>query len=128
MIFLLNGGIHREQRLLSQDRIEEIHTPHEVEGSPYGPIVNPLTTLVAYCLGWIAHEYEGHKIVEHPGSNFGSSVVALLPKENIGVFVSSNATYSLDSDRMVSALKFTAFDYALGLEGRDWDKLLNGER
>jgi hypothetical protein len=38
----------------------------------------------------------------------------------VGVFVSSNANYSLDSDRMVSALKFTALDYALGLPPTDW--------
>ena len=119
MLFLLNGGIQGEQRLLSQDRIEETHTPQEVEGSPYGLVVNPFTSLVAYCLGWMAHEYEGYKIVEHPGSNFGSSVIALMPKDNIGVFISSNANYSLDSDRMVSALKFAAFDFALGLEGRN---------
>lgn len=127
MLFLLNGGTSEGRQLLSQDRIEEMHTPQEVEGSPYGPVMNPLTKLVAYCLGWIAHEYEGRKIVEHPGSNFGSSVVALMPGEGIGVFVSSNANYSLESDRMVSALKFTAFDFALGLQVRDWRALLSSE-
>lgn len=120
MLFLLTGGMHQGRRLLRQDRIEDMHTPQEVEGSPYGPVINPQTELIAYCLGWIAHEYAGCKIVEHPGSNFGSSVVALMPGEGIGIFVSSNATYSLESDRMVSALKFSAFDFALGLQGRDW--------
>lgn len=127
MLFLLNGGTSEGRQLLSQERVEEMHTPQEVEGSPYGPVINPLTKLVAYCLGWIAHEYEGRKIVEHPGSNFGSSVVALMSGEGIGVFVSSSANYSLESDRMVSALKFTAFDFALGLRGRNWRALLSKE-
>lgn len=114
MLFFLANGKHNGRELLSPDRIAEMHTPHEVEGSPYGAVVNPDALVVAYCLGWIAHEHRGRKVVEHPGSNFGSSVVALMPEAGIGVFVSSNATYSLDSDRMVSALKFAALDYALG--------------
>lgn len=34
--------------------------------------------------------------------------------------MSSAANFPLDSDRMVSALKFAAFDYALGRSPRDW--------
>lgn len=127
MSFLVNGGVHEGRQLLSRNAIQEMYTPQEVEGSPYGPVMNPLTKLVAYCLGWIAHEYDGHMIVEHPGSNFGSSVVALMPAEAVGVFVSSNANYSLASDRMVSAMKFTAFDFALELRSRDWKKLQSSE-
>ena len=124
MLFLLGSGTVGNRQLLKPERIREMHAPQEVEGSPYSPIVNPTTGLVAYCLGWITHEYDGRQIVEHPGSNFGSSVVALMPHQNVGVFVSSNATYSLDSDRMVSALKFIAFDHALGIPGPDWPTLL----
>ncbi|MEW6753922.1 MAG: alpha/beta fold hydrolase [Candidatus Latescibacterota bacterium] len=127
MLMLLNGGRIDGRRLLRPERIEEMHAPQEVEASPYGPVMNPLGSLVCYCLGWIAHDYEGRRIAEHPGSNFGSSTVALMPSEGIGVFVSSGATYSLDSDRMVSALKFEAFDLALGLPGRDWQALLGSE-
>ena len=58
--------------------------------------------------------------MEHPGSSAGSSVLALVPAEDVGVFVSSSATYSLGSDRMVSALMMTALDLALGLPIRDW--------
>lgn len=128
MLFLLGTGTTDGKRFLTPERIREMHAPQEVEGSPYSSIVNPTTELVAYCLGWVAHEYDGRKIVEHPGSGFGSSVVALMPSEHAGVFVSSNANYSLDSDRMVSALKFIAFDYALGARGRDWRALLTAPR
>jgi CubicO group peptidase (beta-lactamase class C family) len=120
MLFLLSSGTVAGRQILRPERLRELFTPHGAEGSPYSPVVNPTTSLVRYCLGWITHDYAGHTVVEHPGSNFGSSVVALLPQDGVGVFVSSNANYSLESDKMVSALKFVAIDYALGLERRDW--------
>lgn len=120
MRFVLSGGTADGRSLLDSALIAELHEPRGVEGSPYGPVVSPFGGLVAYCMGWIAHDFEGHRVVEHPGSNFGSSVVALVPDAGVGVFVSTAATYSLDSDRLVSALKFAALSYALGITQRDW--------
>jgi CubicO group peptidase (beta-lactamase class C family) len=109
---------------IDDDVLHELFTPQEIDRGPYSSVINPLSGLVAYGLGWFAHEYAGSMIMEHPGSNFGSSVVAVLPGRGIGVFLSSGATYSLDSDRMVSALKFASIDYALGAPPRDWITLL----
>jgi CubicO group peptidase (beta-lactamase class C family) len=111
---------------ITRATLEELFTPQEVDRSPYQSLVSPLSGLVTYCLGWIAHEYQGEVILEHPGSNFGSSVLAIMPSQEIGVFVSSNANYSFDSDRMVSALKFAAIDHALGQPTRDWIALMSG--
>jgi CubicO group peptidase (beta-lactamase class C family)/pimeloyl-ACP methyl ester carboxylesterase/ketosteroid isomerase-like protein len=118
--FLLDGGEVEGRILLEGELIRDLWTPREVEGSPYNFIANPLSEMVGYGLGWISHEYDGNRIVEHPGANFGTSVLALIPGERIGVFVSSAATFTPESDRMVSALKFAAVDFALGRSSRDW--------
>lgn len=120
MLFLLNGGVHEGRSLLSEQMLEELWAPQMIERSPYTELLNPTAAVKGYAHGWIVHQLSGHLVVEHPGSNFGSSTVALVPKSGVGVFVSSNANYSLDSDQMVSALKLAALEWALGLEPHDW--------
>jgi CubicO group peptidase (beta-lactamase class C family) len=127
MIMLLGGGVADGRPILHGDRIREMHTPVEIDHGPYGSVVNPLAKIVAYGLGWLVHEYSGRLITEHPGSNVGSSTIVLVPEAGIGVFLSSNATYSPDSDRMISALKFTIIEHLLDLPRRDWIRLLGGE-
>lgn len=126
--FILVGRNRSTEPIFPDSIFQEIFSPQEVEASPYRTVVNPLTGLAAYCLGWITHEYDDSMIYEHPGSNFGSSVVAVMPSRGIGIFVSSNATFSLESDRMVSALKFATIDFALGRTSRDWISLMSGVR
>lgn len=128
MRFLLTGGTGDGRSLLSPELIAELHEPRGIEGSPYGSVVSPFGGLVAYGMGWIVHDFDGHRVVEHPGSNFGSSVVALIPESDIGVFVSTSATFSLDSDRFVSALKFAALSYALGIAQQDWPSVFGAEQ
>jgi CubicO group peptidase (beta-lactamase class C family) len=127
MIMLLGGGVADGGRLLHGDRIREMHTPVVIDHGPFTSVVNPHAKIVAYGLGWFLHEHAGRLITEHPGSNVGSSTIALVPAAGIGVFLSSNATYSPASDRMISALKFTIIDHLLGLPRRDWIRLLGGE-
>jgi len=120
MIFLLNRGIADGKHLLSNTSIKNLFTPQLVDESWSKSMIRPGMKILTYCLGWYAHEYESTGIVEHPGGGFGSSVIALLPEEQVGVFVSSNANFGLESLRMVGAIKLTAIDYALGLERKDW--------
>jgi CubicO group peptidase (beta-lactamase class C family) len=133
MRFLLNHGVARGRQLLSPGSLHLIQSPHTIRFSedPFhqgvSSLINPLSDFVAYCLGWFAHEYERRLILEHSGANYGSSVVALVPEASVGVFVSSNATYSLDSDRMVSAIKFMTMDYVLDLPPKNWIHLLDAE-
>jgi CubicO group peptidase (beta-lactamase class C family) len=127
MIMLLGDGVVDGRRILHGDRIREMHTPVEIDDGPYASVVNPHAKIVAYGLGWLLHEHAGLLITEHPGSNVGSSTVALIPEAGIGVFLSSNATYSPDSDRMISALKFTIIEHLLDLPRRYWIRLLGGE-
>lgn len=120
MLFLLAGGSAEGRQLLSPATLEALYQPQMIEGTPYAHLVNPTGGILGYGMFWIAHQLDGHRVVEHPGSNFGSSTMALVPDAGIGVFVSSSANFSLDSDRMVSALKLTALEYALRLPLQDW--------
>jgi CubicO group peptidase (beta-lactamase class C family) len=120
MIFLLASGIAGGQQLLSAERIQELYSPHMVESTQWSHVTNPLARFVAYGLGWYVHEYEGRLVVEHGGATAGSSVLALLPELELGVFISTGASYPPDSNRFVSALKFTVIDELLALPTKDW--------
>jgi CubicO group peptidase (beta-lactamase class C family) len=127
MLFLLNGGRINGEQLLTNQSIETLYTPQLVDRGFVTSFVNPNAGILSYCLGWYAHEYKGAMVVEHPGASFGSSVIALIPEKGIGVFVSSNANYSPDSNRMVGAIKFAAIDYALGVAGNDWIEIFSNQ-
>jgi CubicO group peptidase (beta-lactamase class C family) len=120
MALLLDGGIAAGRRLLSDAVIAELFKPVVIDANYYVEAIAPTTRLVTYGLGWIAHDYAGSLVLEHAGTGFGNSVVALLPETGVGVFISTGANDGLDSIRMVSALKFLLIDYALGRPRTDW--------
>jgi CubicO group peptidase (beta-lactamase class C family) len=127
MAMLLDGGSVAGRRLLSDSAITEMFTPQLIDANYYVEAIAPTTTLVAYGLGWIAHQYADRLIVEHAGTGFGNSVVALVPEAGLGVFISTGANDGMDSIRMISALKFLLIDHALGLPGRHWIGRLGGD-
>lgn len=118
MRFLLDRGIHNGTRLLSEESVDEAMTPHTIRWSgmieDYVGLMSPTSSRIAFGMGWGSYDAFGHTVYEHPGSGRGSSVMAIVPSAGIGVFVSTNATYYPNSDRMVSALKFHAIETALG--------------
>jgi CubicO group peptidase (beta-lactamase class C family) len=120
MARLLDGGTTAGRRLLSDSVITELFRPVVIDANYYVEAIAPTTRLVTYGLGWIAHEYAGSLVLEHAGTGFGNSVVALLPETSVGVFISTGANDGLDSIRMVSALKFVLIDHALGRPRDDW--------
>jgi CubicO group peptidase (beta-lactamase class C family) len=120
MARLLDDGSTAERRLLSDAVIAELFRPVVVDANYYVDAVAPTTRLVTYGLGWIAHQFAGSLVLEHAGTGFGNSVVALLPETGVGVFVSTGANDGLDSIRMVSALKFLLIDHAHGRPPDDW--------
>lgn len=136
MSFLLDEGSVGGERLLSADLVGEMFRPAEIPGldaiADLEPIFGPRAGIMAYGLGWIAHEEFDRLIVEHTGGGRSSSVVALIPEENLGVFVVTNASFGHDSARLVSALKFAALEHHLGLGPSDWIEILDagsaGER
>ncbi len=83
---LLQKGIYKGQRLLSEHSIQELWTPRI--SSPYGFGENP-----QYCLGWVKDKtYLSTEIVHH-GGGLGTSCAhyALIPDRRIGVMVGQNS-------------------------------------
>jgi CubicO group peptidase (beta-lactamase class C family) len=129
MVFLLNHGSVNGESLLDEHLVKEMFRPAELPGldkiAEWEPIVAPRSDIVAYGPGWIAHEDFGGLIVEHGGAGRSSAVVALMPEHNLGVFVVTNASFDLESARLVSALKFAAFEHYMGLSPTDWISVLD---
>jgi CubicO group peptidase (beta-lactamase class C family) len=103
--------------------------PIEIPGldviAAWEPIVAPRTDIFAYGLGWWAHEEFGRSIREHGGAGRSSAVVALMPEENLGVFIVTNASFDMESVKLVSAMKLAALEYHLGLPATDWIAVLD---
>jgi CubicO group peptidase (beta-lactamase class C family) len=131
MDLLANGGIRFGDRLVSEESLQEAMKPHTVRSSGlielYVDMMSPTSPLIAFGMGWGSYEAFGHTVFEHPGSGRGSSVMAIVPEARLGVFVSSNATWTIESDRMVSALKLLAIETALGQPLSDWISLFSTE-
>lgn len=75
-IFQLGDGTFKEQRVVSETMLNEMHTP-QVEG---------------YGLGWVPDRYKGIETVWHNGSIDGFTAnMMLVPSENLGAVALSNA-------------------------------------
>ena len=125
---LLDEGVYNDARLIRVEAIQEMHTPQmmmdTVWGTRWSTITNPFAHLIACGMGWVAFEYQGRKVVEHMGANFGSSVVALVPEEGLGVAVFVNSSYpNWKSERTVASLKMTVIDLVLGTSKTDWSEV-----
>ena len=84
----LSGGLWRGQLLISPVTLQEIQAPQVI--IPGVPETNE-SLLYAYAMGWGVLSYRGHYFVSHDGVSDGfTSVVGLLPSENIGVVILAN--------------------------------------
>ena len=122
---LLNGGALNNQRILSEDMLNELLTPHTAERGAYredemacvvggGPngIEAP-----SYALGWYRHSYRGATVCYHTGSIDGfRSIIGMLPDHDFGVAVLANA----DNPYLPRALLQSLIDERLGFSDRDW--------
>lgn len=70
-----------------------------------------------YGLGWMLHDYHGRKLVDHTGGIDGFvSMVQLVPEENLGIVVLTNA----EDAGAFYAVVFHVMDYYLGVHNKDW--------
>lgn len=78
----LGDGVIDGERLLAAEQIEEMRTPQIRMGGE-----------AFYGLGWMLHDWNGRKVVEHGGNidGFGAEV-ALMPEENLGFVLLTNVT------------------------------------
>lgn len=116
----LGGGVYRGRRLLSADRIKEMHSPQTV--IPLDTLterLRPSTHFLAYGLGWSLSDYRGRKLVSHAGALDGMrSIVLLVPEERLGIVVLTNG--GEPGRLLTSALALRAVDTYLGAPVRDW--------
>jgi len=109
----------REERLFSEERSKEMWTPQTILPTPDAPA--PLAALKAnfadYGLGWFLRDYHGRKLVGHTGGVAGFvSRVMLVPEENLGVVVLTNA----EEGGAFDSILYHVLDYYFQLPPKDW--------
>jgi CubicO group peptidase (beta-lactamase class C family) len=117
----LNHGkfVDREGRLFSEDRSKEMWSPQTIlpTGTPPPPLAGLKTNFADYALGWTLREYHGRTLVGHTGGVAGFvSRVMLVPEENLGVVVLTNA----EEGGAFDSILFHVLDYYFNLPPTDW--------
>ena len=117
---LARGKIpNKDARLFSEARSREMWSPQTI--LPIGERAGPLAALRAnfadYGLGWVLRDYHGRKLVAHTGGVSGFvSRVMLVPEENLGVVILTNA----EEGGAFDSILFHVLDHYLALQPADW--------
>ncbi|RAR45865.1 serine hydrolase [Paenibacillus sp. MDMC362] len=112
--FQINHGMHDGQRLVSDEMLDTLHTPHMVCDMTEVNLNN--THLGSYGLGWLIEPYRGSRMVIHEGNIDGFTAhVAFMPAEKMGVVVLSN----LNATPLPVYIANYIFDSLLGGEVKD---------
>ena len=86
-------------------------------GGRQGPLAGLNSKFAAYGLGWGLRDYRGRKMVGHTGGVAGSvSRVMLVPEENLGVVILTNAEQGSAFDSIL----YHILDAYFGLSPTDW--------
>ncbi|MFN2399372.1 MAG: serine hydrolase [Gemmatimonadaceae bacterium] len=116
--FQLDSGKVAGKTVLSTSSFLETHAPHTIIRNE-GPsrAVNPFTHFQTYGLGWFLEDYRGREVVHHGGNIDGmSALVGMLPEEDVGVVILSNAGGS----PLPGVIMRKVFDMHLKAPPRDW--------
>lgn len=82
-----------------------------------GPLAALRPNFAAYGLGWGLRDYHGRKLVGHTGGVAGYvSRVMLVPEENLGVVILTNA----EQDSAFDSILFHILDHYLAVSPTDW--------
>lgn len=117
----LNRGkyVDRDGRLFSEQRSKEMWTPQTILpiGDPPAPLAGLKANFADYALGWGLRDYHGRKLVGHTGGVGGFvSRVMLVPEENLGVVVLTNA----EQGGAFDSILYHVLDYYFHLPPTDW--------
>jgi CubicO group peptidase (beta-lactamase class C family) len=109
----------REERLFSERQSREMWSAQTI--LPIGTGPSPLSAkrakFAAYGLGWGLSDYHGRKMVAHTGGVLGFvSRVMLVPEENLGVVILTNAEQAGAFDSIL----YHVLDSYFGLPPADW--------
>ncbi len=108
-----------EGRLFSEKRSQEMWTPQTIlpTGDPPPPLAALKANFADYALGWSLRDYHGRKLVGHTGGVGGFvSRVMLVPEENLGVVVLTNA----EEGGAFDSILYHVLDHYFNLPATDW--------
>ncbi len=119
--FHLNEGEVEGVRILSPERIREMHTPVVViPGDSVTARLHPSNHFQAYGLGWRLMDLHGQRVVHHSGSiNYTRTQLTLVPDDGVAVVAMAN----LSSSNLQLALTHWILDALQGREPEDWSAL-----
>ncbi len=117
----LNRGkfIGSDARLFSEQRSWEMWTPQTILpiGDPPPPLAGLKPNFADYALGWGLRDYHGRKLVGHTGGVAGFvSRVMLVPEENLGVVVLTNA----EEGGAFDSILYHVLDHYFRVPPTDW--------
>jgi CubicO group peptidase (beta-lactamase class C family) len=117
----LNRGkfADHDGHLFSEQRSREMWSPQTIlpTGDPPPPLAGLKANFADYALGWGLRDYHGRKLIGHTGGVAGFvSRVMLVPEENLGVVVLTNAEESGAFDSIL----YHVLDYYFHLPPTDW--------
>jgi CubicO group peptidase (beta-lactamase class C family) len=117
---LAHGKIpNKDAHLFSEAQSREMWSPQTILpiGEPTGPLAALRANFAAYGLGWGLRDYHGRKLVAHTGGVAGFvSRVMLVPQENLGVVILTNA----EQGGAFDSILFHILDHYLALQPADW--------
>lgn len=116
MLFLLNGGMHHDESLISKESIDRLWTmENPLPMSKFDSTHN--ITNKGYGMGWFLMDYNGKKVVHHGGGLPGYiTKVFMVPEDSLGVVILTN-----DMSPVCTALMYKILDMYYGVEnGEDW--------
>src|SRR5260370_2685924 len=109
----------REGRLFSEHRSGEMWSSQTILpiGNPPPALAGLKTHFAAYGLGWGLRDYHGRKLVGHSGGLLGFvSRVMLVPEENLGVVILTNA----EEGGAFESILFHVLDHYMNVPPTDW--------
>jgi CubicO group peptidase (beta-lactamase class C family) len=117
----LNHGkyVDRDGRLFTEQRSKEMWSGQTILPIGENPpaLAGLKTNFAEYALGWGLRDYHGRKLVGHTGGVGGFvSRVMLVPEENLGVVVLTNA----EQGGAFDAILYHVLDYYFHLPQTDW--------
>jgi CubicO group peptidase (beta-lactamase class C family) len=83
--------------------------------------MHPESTQLSYGMGWVVQDYRGRPLASHAGVLDGFRAhLTLAPRDGVGIVILANH----ERTRMNLALSNSLLDHVLGLEKRDWNRII----
>lgn len=117
--FLLGWGEHQGERLIEEETLRTIMSPHTIVDTPPDTL-SPSRHFTAYGLGVLLSDYKGRKVQSHTGGIDGMlSNVTTIPGEDVGWVILTNTSYN----GLYTALSNYLLDTFLGGDRKDWSAI-----